>query len=79
MRKYASSTVSVRSLSICIVVLLAASVFAAAQHGKYIHSFEGLGDGADPVGTLIADPLVTFTERPLSAATANLLVAQFLS
>jgi uncharacterized repeat protein (TIGR03803 family) len=55
MRKYASSTVSVRSLSICIVVLFAASVFAAAQHGKYIHSFEGLGDGADPMGTLIAD------------------------
>src|SRR5580698_10260593 len=45
-----------RNLSICIVVLLAASIFAVAQHEQVIHSFDTTpGDGARPYTAPIAD------------------------
>jgi uncharacterized repeat protein (TIGR03803 family) len=56
MRKYVSSTVNLRGLSICAVILLVSSVFAAAQHEQVLYSFgAGSGDGRLPSGTLIAD------------------------
>jgi uncharacterized repeat protein (TIGR03803 family) len=56
MREYVSSTVNLRGLSICAVVLFVSSVLAAAQHGRLIHTFAvSPGDGSGPFGGLIAD------------------------
>ncbi|MGO9126696.1 MAG: choice-of-anchor tandem repeat GloVer-containing protein [Terriglobales bacterium] len=56
MRKYASSTISLRNLSICIAMLLVSSVWAAAQQEQVLYSFPtNSGFAADPFGGLIAD------------------------
>jgi uncharacterized repeat protein (TIGR03803 family) len=57
MRKDVSSTDGLRNLSICIIILLVSSVFAAAQHEKVIYAFgASSGDGSIPFAGLIADP-----------------------
>ncbi|MGO9123711.1 MAG: choice-of-anchor tandem repeat GloVer-containing protein [Terriglobales bacterium] len=56
MRKYASSTIALRNLSICIAMLLASGVWAAAQLEEVVYSFgTKAGDGVGPYGGLIAD------------------------
>ncbi len=46
MRKYASSTIALRNLSICIAMLLVSSVWAAAQQEEVVYSFgTKAGDG----------------------------------
>ncbi len=58
MRKYASSTIALRNLSICIAVLLASGVWATAQQEGVVYSFgTKAGDGIDPRGGLIADAI----------------------
>ncbi len=55
MRKYASSTLSLRNLSICIAVLLASGVWAAAQQEQVLYSFPTNSGFAAYAGGLIAD------------------------
>ncbi len=55
MRRYAS-TINRRSLSICAVILLASSVFAAAQHETVLYAFgKKSGDGGLPSSSLSTD------------------------
>ena len=54
MRKYASSTINLRNLSLCVVILLLSSVLAMAQHEILLHQFH-FADGAVPEGALVAD------------------------
>jgi uncharacterized repeat protein (TIGR03803 family) len=57
MRKYAILKVNLRSLSLCVVVILLSGVFAAAQHETVLYSFQGRPDGEDPEASVIADNL----------------------
>jgi uncharacterized repeat protein (TIGR03803 family) len=61
MRQYPSPIISIRTPSICILILLVSSIIAAAQHEKVLHAFGNeSGDGALPSGGLIADAAGNF-------------------